>query len=152
MDNDKIYAKCDVCGNKIIIDQYGNGEKCNICGWTQSEESFEHPNVAGIRNIPTLNNAIKQFKEGKSATLANFEDFIVAFENYGELEFTYNNIRFGVMFDDDTNKIVLLNINDNQKQYYSDVNDFKINAKIGEAKLKNLWSYVTNTDFLQNTD
>lgn len=151
MNTEKIYAKCDVCGSHILLDEFGNGEKCAICGWLQSEEAFEHPNTAGIRNIPTLNNAIKQFKTGKSATVANFNDFIEAFENYGELEFTYNNTRFGVLFDDASNKILLLNIKTKQKYYYLDVDDFSQNASINNVLLKTLWNQVTNTDFLQGT-
>lgn len=146
------YARCDVCGNNIMIDQFGNGEKCATCGWRQSEESFEHPNIAGIRNIPSLNNAKKQFKAGKSATLANFNDFIMAFKNYGELEFTYSNTRYGVLYDDITNKIVLLNIRDNQKQYFTNIDDFSQNANINGIHLNNLWHNVTNTDFLQDTN
>lgn len=152
MDDYKIEAKCDVCGNNIVVDRYGNGDECSICGWRQSEEAFNHPNIAGIRNIPSLNNAIKQFKEGKSATLANFQDFINALEHYGELEFTYNNTRFGVLFNDASNKIILLNINNNQKQYYSDINNFADNANIDGLYLKDIWQNVTNTDFLQETE
>lgn len=152
MNTEKIYAKCDVCGNTILLDMFGNGEKCSICGWLQSEESFEHPNTAGIRNIPTLNNAIKQFKSGQSATLANFEDFIEALKNYGELEFTYNNMRFGVLLDDFSNNIILLNTKNNKRQYYSDVNNFAHNASINGILLKELWSLVTSTDFLQENE
>ena len=152
MSTDKtIYTKCDVCGNNVFVDDYGNGHACSRCGWRQSEEAFNNPDVAGIRNIPSLNNAKKQYKEGKSAILANYNDFMMAFENYGELEFTYNNIRFGVVFDDTTNQIVLLNIKNNHKQYYSNIDDFFKNANIGGVYLKNLWKNVTNTDFLQDT-
>ena len=77
MNTDKKYVKCDVCQNDVLIDSFGNGDECIICGWRQSEESFDHPDIAGIRNIPSLNNAIKQFKEGKSAIVANFNDFII---------------------------------------------------------------------------
>ena len=149
MEGYKIETKCDVCGNKILVDSYGNGDECAVCGWRQSEEAFEHPDSAGIRNIPSLNNAIKQFKEGKSAVLASFKDFIAAFENYGELEFTYKGVRFGVLFDDASNKIVLLNIGNNQKQYYENISSFAKNATIDGIALKTLWSSVTKTDFLQ---
>ena len=83
--------------------------------------------------------------------LANFEDFIDALKNYGELEFTYNNTRFGVLFDDKSNNIILLNIENNQKQYYSDIDNFAQNANINQINLKLLWDKVTNTDFLQET-
>ena len=151
MNTDKKYTKCDVCGSNILVDNFGNGDPCLNCGWRQSEESFDHPDIAGIRNIPSLNNAIKQFNKGTSATLANFEDFINALENYGELEFTYNNTRYGVLLDDTSNNIMLLNIKNKQKQYYSDVNNFAQNAKINGMCLKTLWSQVINTDFLQES-
>jgi len=151
MDNFKMQAKCDVCGNKITVDNYGDGNNCPVCGWRQSEESFNHPDVAGIRNIPTLNNAKRQYKEGKSAILANFEDFINALDNYGELEFTINGMRFGVLFDDKSNNYVLLNIENNQKQYYSSIDNFARTSQIDGVLLKTLWNNVTNTDFLQET-
>lgn len=149
---EKIYATCDVCGNKIEIDKYGNGKECSVCGWRQSEESFDHPDTAGIMNIPTLNNAKKQFQKGKSATLANFNDFIKAYENYGEVEFTYNQIRYGLFFDDENNKVVLLNIKDGEMQKFIDIQDFAKNAKIGNINLKDLWDNVTDTDFLQGVN
>lgn len=151
MDIYKIQTKCDVCGNGITVDNYGNGSECPVCGWRQSEESFNHPDVAGIRNIPTLNNAKRQFREGKSVTLANFEDFISAFDNYGELEFTYDCLRFGVLFDDESCRVVLMNLENNQKQYFLDVDSFARTSKINGVLLKDLWNNVTNTDFLQET-
>lgn len=149
---DKIYVKCDVCGNGILIDSAGNGDECQNCGWRQSEESFEHPDTAGILNIPTLNNARKQYNQGKSAILANFEDFVNAYDRYGEVEFTFNNTRFGVLFDDESNKIVLLNIKTNQKQYFTSIENFKLTANINGVSLKDLWENVTSTDFLQDTN
>lgn len=150
MEIKNINTKCDVCGNDILVDKYGNGE-CNICGWRQSYESFSHPNIAGIKNIPSLNSARHQFAVGKSAILANFDDFISAFENYGELEFRYNNIRYGVLLDDVSNKVILLNIKTNKKQSYLDIDDFSQNARIDSVLLKTLWNQVSHTDFLQDT-
>lgn len=151
MSTEKTYVKCDVCGNPVLVDNFGNGEKCPVCGWRQSEEAFDHPNTAGIRNIPSLNNAIKQFKAEKSATLANYEDFIATLESYGEVEFTYDNIRFGVLLDDSSNKIILLNTTNNEMQYYYNVIDFAHSAKINGTPLEILWDHVTSTDFLQET-
>lgn len=147
----KRIAKCDVCKNMLKIDQYGNSNACPNCGWLQSEEAYQHPNVAGIRNIPSLNNAIKQYNSGKPSTLANFDDFLETYQNYGEVEFTLNNIRYGVLYDDANKKIELLNIQTNEKQLFNDIYDFKQNAKINEKLLKDLWDNVTATDFLQET-
>ena len=147
----KRVVKCDVCKNLIEIDQYGNGSGCTNCGWLQSEEAYQHPNVPGIRNIPSLNNAIRQYKNGRSATLANFNDFIETYNNYGEVEFTLNNTRFGVLYDDVNKKIELLNIQTKEKQLYVSIDDFMQNAKINGILLKDLWDNVTATDFLQET-
>ena len=147
----KRIAKCDVCKNMLEIDQYGNSNACPNCGWLQSEESYQHPNVPGIRNIPSLNNAIKQYNNGESATLANFNDFIETYNNYGEVEFTLNNIRYSVLYDDANKKIELLNIQTNEKQLFNDIYDFKQNAKINGKLIKDLWDNVTATDFLQET-
>ena len=149
MKEKNIQAKCDVCENDILIDEYGNGDKCPICGWRQSEESFYHKDVAGIRNIPCLNNAVKQYKEGKSAILANFSDFVMAYKNYGEVEFTLNNTRYGVYFDDKYKKVAMENLRDNVIQYFESIEDFADNAKINGVNLKFLWKFVTDTDFLQ---
>ena len=155
MDNKNIYDKifeknCAVCSHKYMADIYEQG-KCPNCGWLQSEEAYQHPNVPGIRNIPSLNNAIKQYKSGRSATLSNFNDFIETYNTYGEVEFTLNNTRYGVLYDDDSKKIALLNIQTNEKQLFSDIYDFKQNAKINGKPLKDLWDSVTATDFLQET-
>lgn len=144
----KFKAKCDVCGHDIFVDEVGNGDDCQNCGWRQSIETFEHPNVAGIRNITSLNNAKKQYKQGKSAILANLDDFVNAYENYGEVEFTYNNTRYGVECCENEN-VVMYNIKTNQKQYFANIYDFKENAKIDGKNLKDIWHKVTNTDFLQ---
>ncbi len=141
-------SKCDVCGNKILICQFGNGDECPTCGWRQSEESFQHPDIAGIRNIPSLNNAQKQFKEGKSAVLANFDDFIQAYKHYGEVEFTYRNNRYGILYNDFKKCDMLLNINTHEEQSYQSIDDLAEKANIDGILLKDLWKDVTNTDFL----
>ncbi len=150
MSKENIKVKCDVCNLVIEIDKWGNGE-CKNCGWRQSEESFQHPNVAGIRNIPCLNNAIKQYNNGKPATLANFDDFVNVYKNYGEVEFTLNHSRYGVLFDDSKNKIALLNIQSGEKQFYNNIEDFSKNAKLNGFLLSDVWKDVTSTDFLQDT-
>ncbi len=146
----KKFAKCDVCNTLIEIDKYGNGE-CQHCHWRQSEESFQHPNMAGIRNIPSLNNAIKQYNEGKSALLANFSDFINAYKNYGEVEFTYHNTRYGILYNDLKRSHILLNIETNEEQLYKSVEELEKRATINGIPLKILWKDVINTDFLQVT-
>ncbi|MDD3947290.1 MAG: CPCC family cysteine-rich protein [Clostridia bacterium] len=140
-------VNCDVCGQPIWIDQYGNGDECPVCGWRQSEESAEHPNVAGILNIPSLNSARELYRQGKPF-IADFTDFIEACENYGEVEFTYKQIRYGVW--GEKGFIVLHErITGKTIGVYTSMEDFKNNAKINGILLKDLWTFVENTDFLQ---
>lgn len=113
---------------------------------------FFNPNIAGIRNIPSLNSAKQQYSQGASAVLANFDDFVSALSSYGEVEFTYKNVRFGVLFDDESKRLMLINIKTNQKQFYANLDDFANNAALDGTKLSELWGGVTNTDFLQGTD
>ncbi len=142
-------SKCNVCGSNIKISEYGNGDACPNCGWRLSEESFQHPDIAGKRNIPSLNNAQKQFKEGKSAVLSNFDDFIEAYKHYGEVEFTYRNNRYGILYNDFEKCDMLLNINTHEEQLYQSIDDLAEKANIDGILLKDLWKDVTNTDFLQ---
>jgi hypothetical protein len=143
-----VEAKCDVCEKSIMLDQYGNGDECYNCGWRQSEESREHPDVPAIRNIPSLNNARKLYAQGKPL-VADFTDFLGAYDNYGEIEFTYNGTRYTMTYDDDQRCIALRNTKTRSCQYHKTIEAFATNANINGVLLKNLWGGVTNTDFLQ---
>jgi hypothetical protein len=148
MKRDAKQTKCDVCGFLIWLDEYGNGDDCPNCGWRQTEESADHPDRAGIRNIPSLNSAKKQYREGKSAILANFQDFVRAWESYGELEFTYKKTVYGVCAHRGT--IILFESKSSKEVgVFKDTNEFKEKANIDGVLLKDLWHNVTNTDFLQ---
>lgn len=141
-------AKCDVCGQPVWLDQYGNGDECPVCGWRQSEESADHPDGAGIMNILSLNSAKELYRQGKRL-VANFDDFIEAYKRYGELEFTYNKVVYGVckhkgfimLFESYRSTDAIGN--------YKDIEDFCNNASINGVLLKDLWSNVEDTDFLQ---
>lgn len=147
MERNAKLVKCDVCGQPIWVDQYGNGDECLNCGWRQSEEASDHPYRAGVRNIPSLNSARELYRQGKPF-IADFTDFIEACESYGEVEFTYKQIRYGVwgekglieLHERVTGKTIGL---------YKNIEDLKNNAKINGILLKDLWDLVENTDFLQ---
>jgi len=48
-----VQKKCNVCNNLVMVDQYGNGEKCKICGWIQESISEEFPDrVVGPNFVP----------------------------------------------------------------------------------------------------
>jgi hypothetical protein len=138
--------KCDVC--KHLVNVYiGYSYECPICGWRQSEESREHPDWAGIANIPSLNSARELYKKGKPL-IADFSDFVQAWERYGELEFTYKGIRYGVWGDKGMVALHSLATQENIA-YFKDAKEFGEKANIKGVLLKDLWHNVTNTDFLQ---
>lgn len=141
-------ANCDVCGNSVWLDQYGNGDECPVCGWRQSEESAAHPDGAGIMNIPSLNSARELYRQGKRL-VANFDDFIEAYKRYGELEFTYKGVVYGVYAPRGTIILFESYRSSNDIGHYKNIEDFRNNASINGVLLKDLWSDVENTDFLQ---
>ncbi len=142
---DKKEARCDVCRQPVWLDQYGNGEKCANCGWHQSEESVNHPDRAGILNIPSLNSARKLYKQGK-ALIADLDDFINAYKYYGEMEFTYNDIVYGVFAPKGT-VILFESVSGKEIGYFQNIEEFRLKAKINGIFLKELWQDVQNTDF-----
>jgi hypothetical protein len=143
-------ANCDVCGKPIMLDQYGNGDDCENCGWRQCEESADHPDWPGIRNIPSLSSARELYKTGKSPLIASFEDFLGAYEAYGELEFTYKGITYGIMWGDEEKKHLLFECAVYKELgRYTTIDDIKNKASINGVLLRDLWKDVTSTDFLQ---
>jgi len=142
-------SKCDVCNFPIWLDKFGNGDDCPNCGWRQTEESVDYPDRTGVRNIPSLNSARKLYAEGKNPLLADFNDFIDAWEGYGELEFTYNGIVYGLYA---PKAIITLfeSISDGKiVGQFRSLDEFREKANINGVLLKDLWHNVTNTDFLQ---
>jgi hypothetical protein len=140
-------AKCDVCGQSIWLDEYGNGDECSNCTWRQSEEAQDHPDRAGVNNIPSLNSARKLYKQG-NPLIADFDDFMQAFKSYGELEFTYRKIVYGVYAPKGT---IILFESESGKEigFFKDTDEFRNRANIDGVLLKDLWGKVENTDFLQ---
>ena len=148
---------CDVCDTINWADETGYAD-CINCGWRISNWAREEPDRAGINNIPSLNSAKKLYKEGKPL-IGTFEDFIGAFEFYGEVQFTYKNMVYGLTrFGDDgvsffesgtTEQVKLRLYEANDLGDFETVEDFMLNAKINGVLLKDLWHSVTETDFLQ---
>ncbi len=140
-------AKCDVCKQPVSLDQYGNGNACPNCGWRQTEDSANNPDMAGIMNISSLNNARELYKQGRRL-VASFDDFIAAYKHYGELEFTYNNIVYGVFA---PKGIIILFERQSGKEigHFQNIEEFRRKANINGLLLEDIWYKVENTDFLQ---
>ncbi|MBP3629862.1 MAG: hypothetical protein J6J23_00025, partial [Clostridia bacterium] len=58
--------KCDVCGQIVLVDQFGNGE-CENCGWVQNENEYEFEKVNKISypNLVPLSEAKEQYNQGR---------------------------------------------------------------------------------------
>ena len=56
--------KCDVCGNIVRVDQWGNG-KCSMCGWYQNKDCARFPKVANPPNFISLSKANDIIKRQK---------------------------------------------------------------------------------------
>ena len=85
---------CAVCSNKYMADIYGQG-KCSHCGWRNGDTIEENENNVVYPNLISLNKAKQLYKEGKSFE-PNLDEFIEALFCYGEVQFEYNGIYYGV--------------------------------------------------------
>ena len=134
-----IQKKCHVCGQQVLIDQYGNGTPCVTCGWKQNNRGWEFPDRVIYPNLIPLNKAIQLHNAGKPL-VPDFEDFIGGLMFYAEMEFWHNGTVYGVYF---TNgDIEMFNAETGKSLRYKDKNDFHVNANIDGRKLKDIWHEV----------
>lgn len=148
--SNNIKSQCQVCGSEVMIDQFGNGF-CAKCGWKQNIASIDFPDVVMPPNIISLNNAKVFFGNGVKFN-ATFEDFVQMLTIYGEMEFTFNNIRYGVFRTEDKkgNDIVEMFIEGGEVvQIFKNIDEFESNANIDGVLLKNLWTSVVNAGYMQ---
>lgn len=87
--------RCDVCGNIVAIDQFGDGE-CKNCGWEQDKFVVDHPDVVMYPHLISLNKAKKLYSQGK-AFLPDFNDFIEALYMYSEMLFKHDGTLYEVL-------------------------------------------------------
>lgn len=142
--------KCEVCGNTVKVDVYEQGE-CNSCGWFNCFLNEKNPDNVASPNTLSLNRARQLYKEGKPFEL-NFDDFIKALYSYGEMQFEYNGTYYAVEFiriDKDENNIQLYNSKTKESSIFKTREEFKNNAKVERALLKDIWNKTTDRYWLQ---
>lgn len=150
METKNINTKCDVCGNNILVDKYGNGE-CNICGWRNCIINEENPDIIAMPNLISLNKAKQLFNEGKPFE-PNLDEFIEALHGYSEMQFEYKGIYYAVELIYDENKILKVrfyNSKTKEAVLFDDDIDFKNHAKIGDEYIKDIWEQTTDRYWLQ---
>ncbi len=148
----KTYKKnCEVCSQIIDVDTYKQG-KCSFCGWWNCFLNEENPDIVAIPNLISLNKAKQLYKEGKPLE-PDFDDFIEALHSYGEMQFEYKGVYYAVeiVYDDDNKRkmIRLFNSKTKEKDFFKSDDDFKNNAKIDGANLKDVWDQTTDRYWLQ---
>lgn len=134
-------VNCQVCGEGVKVDQFGQG-KCQNCGWEQNADVSA--NVVQYPNLVSLVKAKKLYQE-KKPFIPDFEDFIAALYMYSEMEFEYDNKKYYVTRHD-KDKIEFGS--GDEYYYFNGKNDFINNAKINIKKLKDIWSDVKNADYM----
>lgn len=146
-----IPSKCQVCGRLVMIDGGGNGEVCLNCGWIQDSASKTLPDIP-TSMIISLNKARRLYKEGKPFKV-DFDDFINAFMFYGEMEFYYNKVCYGMCWTGEGDGVRFwacdVPIKERVAIKFASPEDFSTNARIDGMLIKDLWDKVENPYYLQ---
>ena len=144
---DNIFEKnCAVCGHEYMADIYDQGE-CSYCGWYNGKIYCEFPDSVIFSNLISLNKAKKLFKEGKKL-IPSLEDFLEAFEHYGETGFEYNNVSYGLFRYNEEEIEMSWGPEPNGTVYFKNKEDFIKNAKIGNEYVRDIWDKVENADYM----
>ncbi|MDD4210977.1 MAG: CPCC family cysteine-rich protein [Clostridia bacterium] len=142
-----IIEKCDVCGQIVLVDEFGNGD-CEHCGWNQNNINIENPDIVTYPNTISLNKAKFLYKQ-KKPLIPSFEDFVDGLFMYSEMRFEYIGKRFGVILYKKDKIELFENQKINSSKFYKSREDFMSNANIEEKLLKDIWKDVKNADFMQ---
>ncbi len=142
----KFKAKCLVCQTVCLKDQYGNG-RCQNCGWTLDKFANRMKSRVIYPNLISLNKAKKLYRENKHLK-PDLDDFLEAFEFYGETGFEYKNLMFCLFGHGDDGIEMSWGPNDDEVAYFKDKEDFIQNAKIDNEYLRDIWDKVENPGYL----
>ncbi len=142
-----INGRCPVCGNSMIVNRLGDGDKCSKCSWVKSIFHEEFPDRVMCPNLIPLSKAKKLYAEGKPF-LPDYEDFIGGLNFYGEMEFYFGGERYGVMRTD--KGVEFFSLTGEFFEILKDEEDFENNANIGGKLLKGIWHEVQDANWLQS--
>ena len=143
-------GKCSVCNHPVMVDEIGNGDVCKNCGWVQDSASIKLPHSPSPIII-SLDKARQLYKERKPFK-PDFEDFIDFYETNGEVEFTYNNIIYGMAgTENDAVQFWACNVPIKERNpiVFVSIDEFIANASIDGVLVKDLWNKVENPGYLQ---
>ena len=66
MEGSKLH-QCSCCG-QLTVEEPGNYDICEVCGWEDDPVQNDRPDRAGGANHMSLNEARAAFKEGRKVT------------------------------------------------------------------------------------
>ena len=142
-----IESKCPVCSHVIFVDSGGKEVTCKDYEWDHSKIHDEFPDRVMCPNLISLNKARKLYKEGKPF-IPNFEDFIDGYNFYGEMEFTYNGITYGLMGIENEG-VEFWGMNTDTYEMFNDIEEFAEKAQINGKFVKDIWCDVENANWLR---
>lgn len=149
MENEKelIEAKCEVCGETVLVDKILIMTECPHCGWHHEGkgdgEAYEEMYGISYPMLVSLSHAREQYKAGKPFK-ANFEEFINGYKFYGEMLFWHNGVCYEVF--GNRNEISLAS--KDIMQTYATIEDFKAQANINGRLLVDIWDEVEEPSFM----
>ncbi len=133
-------TNCDICGNEIFLDAYGNG-KCKKCHWIKNAKALDYPNDVIYPNVTSFNNAKMLLKNGKRLK-PTYAEFLKIVNNNLEPTFKYKNKTY-VATTFDGFELCEQDSGD-QYQSYNTIEEFGENVKIEGCLLKDIWDSVKN--------
>lgn len=148
--NEIQFEKCAVCGQAVAV-RNDRVNECQQCGWIVARQATGQPNVIAMPNFVSLNKARQLFQAGKPLE-PDYDDFIQMIRYYGEVEFYYNFVRYGIatnLGDDGECYIELFIVDGEVVCKYLTLEEFATKANINGVLLKDLWPQVKNANWLQ---
>ena len=139
------FEKCAVCGQAVAV-QNNRANECQHCGWYVAPQAEETPDEVAMPNFVSLNKARQLYQAGKPL-IPDYDDFIKMLDFYGEVEFYYNLVRYGVATnpgDDGEYYIELFIVDGEVVCKYLTLEEFAAKANINGVLLKDLWPQVKN--------
>ena len=122
--------KCQVCGEDVKIDNYGNG-KCKNCGWWQDENAILFPNAVNSPNFLSLNES-KDYFIKKEKKIIYFQRVCELVDRGFDISFVYKNKRYQI---DKHDNITLWEMGTKNFTTYENITKFKNTAKINNKMI-----------------
>ena len=141
-----IQKRCNICNQEVFVNSLGHGD-CRYCGWRQDRDDGEQPDMVIPPNMVSFNRAKRLIKEGTSLK-PTLDDFIKAYDFYGEMELWYQGRMHGLVSDQRDGIVFYEGHVVDSEQLFNSVNEFRENAHIDGYLLKEIWDEIDNAYYM----